>query len=167
MKKLSLTVGLLFAFFISNAQIVKGLNTKMEVVKYELSALRVTDSLFMSSIDATIIPLIKIDGSCKTNDLYLLMDFSKMDNSVFVIVEQSKYPGRKRNDTAGYFNYEGYTFIVSGNAGQSLFDVTTKKRMFTYKDYIQPSVMMLEDDTPSWSFRFQNGQLYPNNAVVD
>lgn len=143
------------------AQIVKWLNTTMETVQYDLRVLVVSDSVFLADLDSLLSKL----NYPEMQDMdykYLHVYIDKRNSMVQFEIELSKYPTRKRNETIGVFCHNNRIFIISGAVPVGLFTKITKKKHFKYRDYVQPSVEMLEDDLPMWIFNYENGRLSSN-----
>lgn len=143
------------------AQVVEWLNTTMETVQYDLPVLIVSDSVFLADLDS----LLSEPNYPEIQDMdykYLHVYIDKRDSMVQFEIELSKYPARKRKETIGFFCHNNRIFIISGAVPVGLFTKTIKKKHFKYRDYVQPSVEMLEDDLPTWIFNYENGRLSPN-----
>ena len=140
-------------------------NDNMETVQYELPELVVKDSTLLSDIDFHVIRLAE-STKYYDKEKYFRIFFTRINSDISVVIEQSKYPV-KQKDSFGYFDYRGKIFIVSGLKISQLFEESPKICQFSYRDYIQPTIFMIEDDSPRWSFRFINGRLFPKNTNVD
>lgn len=141
------------------AQVGGKCNPTMETVQYSLPVLAVVDSTFLVGLDSLLQK--SCDPDVNNNEYkYFRVSIKPTENGTDYFVELSKYPGRKREKTAGCFTHDNRIFIVSGNMPEGMFDKTAGTKSFSYRDCVKPSIYSLEDDIPTWMFQIKNGRLY-------
>lgn len=141
------------------AQVGEKFKPSMETVQYSLPVLAVADSVFFADLDS-LLSNTHYPEMHNSEYKYLKVSMEPDESGTKFFVELSKYPGRKGKQTIGCVNHNHRIFIVSGILPEGLLYKTAKKRNFMYKDYMQPSIYMLEDDLPTWIFNYKNGRLY-------